>query len=111
MKKVHLVKEVTLKEYVRESAVLRSAVRHWLYTLRKARWQIPLDMKSDFGATDFLGNGSCRVVFDLGGNRFRMICKYEFGKKFVHLYIKWIGTHAAYDELCKKNLQYIINAF
>ncbi len=109
--KVYLVKEETLKGYVRESAVLRSAARYWLYTLRKARWQTPLDIKSDFGATDFLGNGSCRVVFDLGRNRFRMICKYAFGNKFVHLYIKWIGTHAAHDELCKKNLQYTINAF
>ncbi|QEC42374.1 type II toxin-antitoxin system HigB family toxin [Pseudobacter ginsenosidimutans] len=111
MKKVHLVKEETLKKYVKESAVLRSAARHWLFVLGKARWQVPSDLKSDFGAADFLGNGSCRVVFDLGGNKFRMICKYEFGRKFVHLYIRWIGTHAAYDELCKKNLQYTIQAF
>ncbi|RYF91432.1 MAG: type II toxin-antitoxin system HigB family toxin, partial [Chitinophagaceae bacterium] len=59
----------------------------------------------------FLGNGSGRVVFDIGGNKYRMICKYAFGDKQVHLFICWIGTHAAYTQLCKKGQQYNITLY
>lgn len=40
-----------------------------------------------------------------------MICKYVFGSSQVHLFICWIGTHAAYDKICKKEVQYTINEF
>ena len=64
-----------------------------------------------FGAADLLGNGSDRVVFNIAGNNYRMICKYHFGVNQVHLYVKWIGTHADYTELCKKNDQYTISVY
>lgn len=108
MKKVHLVKESTLKDFVADHAVLRSAARHWLNTLRKARWHEPRDIKKSFGTADLLGNGSNRVVFDIAGNRCRMICKYDFRNKWVHLHICWLGVHREYDEICRKGLQYKI---
>ncbi len=40
-----------------------------------------------------------------------MICKHHFGKKNVHLFIKWIGTHAEYIKLCSKGKQFEINAY
>lgn len=64
-----------------------------------------------FGAADLSGDGSDRVVFNIAGNNYRMICKYHFGVTKVHLYVKWIGTHAEYTELCKKNDQYSISIY
>lgn len=109
--KVHLIKENTLKKYARENASLRAAVRLFLEMLTIAVWVHPGDIKKQFGAADILGNGSCRVVFDIGGNNCRMICKYKFGIKKVHLYVKWIGTHRDYDELCRKGFQYTIDDY
>jgi mRNA interferase HigB len=51
------------------------------------------------------------VIFDIGGNKYRMVCKYWFTGEFVHLYIKWMGTHAEYDELCRKNRQYTVDDY
>ncbi|WP_298608866.1 type II toxin-antitoxin system HigB family toxin [uncultured Spirosoma sp.] len=56
-------------------------------------------MKDTFGAADLLGNGTNRIVFDIGGNYYRMICKYAFGKNQVHLFVCWIGAHAEYVKL------------
>lgn len=42
-----------------------------------------------------------RVVFDCGGGVFRIICRMVFGEKTVFLFVKFIGTHAEYDKLCK----------
>lgn len=58
-----------------------------------------------------LGWNSNRVVFNIGGNNYRMICKYAFGEKQVHLFICWIGTNTEYDELCDNNEQYTITNY
>jgi len=50
-----------------------------------------------------------KVIFNIGGNKFRLIASYYFGNKNVRFYIKWIGTHSEYNELCKKSSQYYIN--
>lgn len=68
-------------------------------------------MKETFNTVDYLGKSSNRVIFDIGGNNFRMICKYVFGAKQVHLFVCWIGTHAEYDKICKQGEQYTINIY
>ena len=65
-------------------------------------------MKNTFPATDALGAGSNRVVFDVGGNHYRLICRYHFGKNDVCLFICWLGTHAEYTKLCADNRQYTV---
>jgi len=44
--RVHLVKEVTLKEYARENARFRSIVRHWLSKIKCADWRVPENILS-----------------------------------------------------------------
>ena len=41
----------------------------------------------------------------------RMICKYAFGEKAVHLFICWIGTHPEYDKLNAQNEQYSVSLY
>ncbi|WP_369806204.1 type II toxin-antitoxin system HigB family toxin [Desertivirga arenae] len=79
--------------------------------MRFADWECPEYIEQSFGAADLLGNGTNRVVFDIGGNNYRMICKYAFGSEQIHLFICWIGSHREYDSLCKKNEQYTINNY
>ncbi|WP_448698163.1 type II toxin-antitoxin system HigB family toxin [Mucilaginibacter sp. AW1-3] len=106
--KVHLIKRQTIEDYVKTHARSRSSFDIWLNVIDYADWDIPEDIQASFGSADLLGNGSNRVVFDIGGNNFRMICKYAFGKRQVHLFVCWIGTHAEYTKLCKLNKQYDI---
>lgn len=74
-------------------------------------WKHQKDIIVAFGNADILGRGSNRVVFNIGGNKYRMICSYYFGNKNVHLYINWIGRHSEYDKICDKNLQYVISKY
>ncbi|MCW3106487.1 MAG: type toxin-antitoxin system HigB family toxin [Segetibacter sp.] len=109
--RVHLVKKQTIEDYAHTNARSRSSFQEWLEKLKYADWDQPLDMQSTFGTADLLGKSSSRVVFDIGGNTYRMICKYAFGEKEVHLFICWIGTHADYDKLNKKEEQYTISNY
>ena len=76
-----------------------------------ADWFDPEDITETFGSADLLGRGSDRVVFDIAGNQYRMICRYHFGATRVHLYIKWIGTHAEYTKICNEQKQYTVNSY
>lgn len=109
--RVHLVKKPTIDRYVIENARMKSSFHHWMDTLKTANWYSPLNIKENFRSADLLGNNSNRVVFDIGGNNVRMICEYAFGKKQVHLYICWIGSHAEYTQLCQRRAQYIISDY
>ncbi len=109
--KIHLIKKQTIEKFVAKNARSRSSFNLWLTAVKFADWYQPTDIQKTFGSSDSLGNSSNRVVFDIAGNNYRMICKYSFGDKQVHLFICWIGSHAKYDELCSKNQQYTVNIY
>jgi len=109
--RVHLIKRQSIEQFVSKNARGRSSFENWLTVVRFADWNKPEDIRKTFGAADLLGNGSERVVFDLAGNNYRLICKYVFGEKQVHLFVCWIGTHAEYDKLCVYNQQFLISNF
>lgn len=72
---------------------------------------MPSDLISTFNNVDLLGKETKRAIFNVGGNKYRMICTYHFGKKRVHLFINWIGTHDEYTSLCTLNKQYTISEY
>lgn len=109
--KVRLVKKKTIEDYILGNARSRSSFRIWLTSLKFADWNEPNDILKTFGSADLLGKGSSRVVFDIAGNNYRMIGKYLFGETKAHLYIKWIGTHAEYSELLKRQEQYTVDIY
>ncbi|MBB6254036.1 mRNA interferase HigB [Nitrospirillum iridis] len=62
----------------------------------KAEWAGPADIKAQFGSiVDFVGDN--RVIFDLGGNKFRLIVHVSY--TFRRVLVKFIGTHAEYDKI------------
>jgi mRNA interferase HigB len=109
--RIHLIKEKSIKSYILKNPANKNSFGDWLGKVKFADWEIPNDIKKTFNTADLLGKSSHRVVFDIGGNNYRMICKYGFGETEVHLFICWIGTHAEYDELCNNNLQYTVNIY
>ncbi len=109
--KVHLIKRQTIENYAIANAGSRASFAIWIQLMKYADWQTPEDIKKTFGSADLLLNGSNRVIFDIAGNKYRMICKYVFGHNEVHLFVCWIGTHAEYDLICARGTQFTINVY
>ena len=109
--KVHLIKKKTIEAYVRNHPSGRSGFSTWMSTLNFADWKEPNDIIATFNSADILGESSSRVVFNIAGNHYRVICSYYFGRDQVHLFVNWIGTHAEYDKVCKKEEQYNISKY
>lgn len=109
--KIHLVKKRSVIEYIDSNPNSEKPFLNWLKVLDSARWNKPSDILFSFRTADILGKGTNRVVFDLGGNNFRCICTYKFGKNYVHLFINWIGSHSEYDKIWKANLQFKVSNY
>lgn len=109
--KVHLIRKETIEDFAKQNARSRVSFQDWMTKLKYADWKIPGDLIATFRSADLLGNNSNRVVFDIAGNAHRIICKYAFGDKQVHLFVCWIGTHAEYDKLCKANEQFTVSDY
>jgi len=109
--KIHLIKKQTIEAYIKNNAQSRASFEIWFSILKRAEWKEPNEIISTFRSADILGNDSDRIVFNIGGNKYRMICRYHFGINKVHLFVKWIGTHASYTKLCNERKQYYISAY
>jgi mRNA interferase HigB len=109
--RVHLIKRQSIEDFIERNSRSKASFEDWLNKVKYANWNKPEDIKMTFNTADFLGNGTSRMVFDIGGNNYRLICKCVFGATYVRLYICWIGTHADYTFLCKRGHQYSINQF
>lgn len=109
--KVHLIKKQSIESYVEKNARSKASFDIWYSIIKRVDWKEPSDIIKTFNSADIIGNGSKRVVFNIGGNNYRVICKYHFGESKVHLFIKWISTHAEYSKLCKENKQYSVNIY
>lgn len=63
--------------------------------MSQADWATPADVKVQYGDASIL-KGS-RVVFNICGNKYRLIVKINYPYRVV--YIRFAGTHAEYDQL------------
>jgi mRNA interferase HigB len=71
-------------------------LKTWLDVAQKATWASHADVKSSYGAKVDLAYGL--HVFDIGGNKYRLICKIDFVRHGV-LTLR-VCTHNDYDRLC-----------
>jgi mRNA interferase HigB len=86
----------TLKEFWARHPHAEGPIRAWFTIAAKDQWANSADIKRQFGATvDFVGDN--RVIFDLGGNKYRLIVHISF--TFKRVLVKFIGTHAEYDRI------------
>ncbi|AMJ60913.1 type II toxin-antitoxin system HigB family toxin [Bosea sp. PAMC 26642] len=71
-------------------------LRTWYAIVSRAEWTGPAELKDQFGTTvDFVGDN--RVIFDIGGNKYRLVVHVAYAYRRV--LIKFIGTHRNYDRI------------
>ncbi len=92
---MHVIKKRTLVWFWRKHVNAEAPLRAWFKEADTAEWKTPREIRARFGSADFLfGN---RVVFNIGGNKYRLVVKIAYTPKVV--YIRFIGTHAEYDKI------------
>ena len=90
-----VISKSTLVNYGKKNVQTIEAINEWYEKVNDAQWKHLADIKKDFNTVDYVGND--RFVFNLKGNKYRIIAMIHFTTRT--LYIRFIGTHAAYDKI------------
>ena len=72
----------------------RGPLHSWYAEAIKAAWRSPQDIKDQYASASICGNN--RVVFNIGGNKYRLVAAIAFQPRIV--WVKAVLTHSDYDK-------------
>jgi mRNA interferase HigB len=105
---MRIIARRTLREYVdsralhRDQRALAAALAAWFDEARKAHWLNTADVKRHYASASVVS--ADRIVFNIRGNAYRLVVAVDYEKGIV--WIKWLGTHAEYDRIDVRSVEY-----
>lgn len=96
--RVHVICRKALVEFARKQPKAAEPLDNWYRRTKNAVCKNVTELHIDFPHADLVG--SC-IVFNIGGNKYRLIAKVKFQKQTVH--IRFVLTHREYDKEGWKN--------
>ena len=90
---MRVISKRRLREFWREFPSAKQPLLSWYQTVKRVDWEDFSDVRESFRHADVYRD--C-VIFDIGGNKFRLITKIRYKKKRV--YIRFVLTHSEYDK-------------
>lgn len=76
-------------------------LKSWIDDVKRANWSQPAQIKERYRSASILKNR--RVVFNIRGNSYRLVVSVAYHYQAV--YVKFIGTHDAYDSIDAETIQ------
>ncbi|MEH1850829.1 MAG: type II toxin-antitoxin system HigB family toxin [Nostoc sp.] len=98
---MHVISFKILREYVDKHADCQEALSNWYKVSSKAKWSNLIDVQKIFYKAEAVSNFT---VFNIKGNKYRLIASIDYEGQLI--YIKYILTHAEYDQGEWKNDPY-----
>ena len=91
----NIIARRTLLEYCAKHRDAGAALKLWYHTMQHAKVNNFNELKDCFPSASIIEDN--RVVFNICGNRYRLIVRIVFEFKVVQ--IKWFGKHNEYDRI------------
>ena len=93
---MQIIARRTLKLFWQRHPQAERSIKAWYSQVNRAEWRGPADIQEEFGTTvDFLADN--RVIFDLSGNKYRLVVHVSY--VFKRVLVKFVGTHAEYNRI------------
>ncbi|MYA08798.1 MAG: type II toxin-antitoxin system HigB family toxin [Holophagales bacterium] len=92
---MRIVAKRTLREYWEGEPRAEQPLKSWFAVAAKADWASPADVKAMYGNASIVGGD--RVVFNIGGNRYRLIVRFDYARRIG--FVRFVGTHQEYDRI------------
>jgi len=93
---MQIIAKRVLREFWAVHNQAEAPLKAWYALVDKAEWSRPQDVKDEFGTTiDFVSDN--RIIFDIGGNKYRLIVHVAY--RFKRVLIKFVGTHEEYNRI------------
>lgn len=94
---MHIVGSKELEDLKKRHTETIKHLDRWRQIVTQAQWKTPHDIENQLPTVRALGGGSDRHVFNIMGNKYRLIVRVDFDLSVVE--IRFAGTHAEYDKL------------
>lgn len=98
---MHVISYKTLRDYSNNHADCKEALSYWYKIASRANWLNLIEVQEVFPKAEAVGNFT---VFNIKGNKYRLIVSIDYEGQLI--YIKYVLTHAKYDEEQWKNDPY-----
>ena len=92
---MHIVAVKFLRAFWEKYPDAEQPLKSWVDEVKKASWAQPAQIKAQYRNASILRTK--RVVFNTKGNDYRLVVSVAY--HFQAVYVKFIGTHKAYDEI------------
>ncbi len=93
-----IISKTKLIEFYQTENKAKEPLLIWYNIALLSNWKDFHSIKQTFNSVDSVGNE--RFVFDVGGNKYRIVVMIHFSTRTV--YIRFVGTHKQYDKIdCK----------
>ena len=86
--------EAAIAKFTKKHPVSRRPLQRFLEIVRAAEWPHFPAVRRTFPTTDY-APASGMLIFDLGGNKFRLVARVDFEEQL--LYIQTVLTHEEYS--------------
>jgi mRNA interferase HigB len=105
---MRIIARHTLRQFVnslagkKDQPAVKAALDAWFDEVSKAEWTSSVDVKRLYATASIIS--AERIVFNIKGNDYRLVVSVDLEKSIV--WIKWIGTHKAYDRIDVKEVKH-----
>ena len=100
---MRIIAEGTVREWAAKHAQAATSLRQWVRVVRPVEWDSFAELRRTFPSADLVTvkSGRKAVVFNVGGNEFRLVCAVHFNMGMVFA-LRFL-THAEYSKDTWKN--------
>jgi mRNA interferase HigB len=92
---MRVIAKKILRDFWQKHADSEDQLKTWYREATKAIWKSPMEIKDQYANSSILKSG--RMVFNICGNRYRLIVDINYVRQWV--FIRFIGTHTDYDKV------------
>ena len=92
---MRVIAKKILREFWEKHNDAENQLKTWFKEASKANWKTPADIKKEYTKASILKQS--RVVFNICGNKYRLIVEINYMRQWV--FIRFIGTHTDYNKI------------
>lgn len=97
---MRVIAKSTLRAFWEKHGDAEVPLKTWYKIVERADWKDTHEVKKVYADASVIGNN--RVVFNIKGNRYRIVVYVIF--KLRKVFIRFVGSHQQYDKIDAKNI-------
>ena len=92
---LRVIAKKVVRDFWTKHSDCEQQLKSWYREAEKSEWKNTNEIKKEYPSASIIGDN--RVVFNIKGNKYRLIVKINF--HYQMMWIRFVGTHKEYDKV------------